>query len=194
LIKHTSATEVEEKQLSQGLEAIERITSQINEAIRKSENVEVVKDLEGRVEDWKGHRLEHFGELLLHGQFSVIKSDTRGEVEREVNLFQTFSRQPDCLHGQYYIYLFERILLCCKEMGIGKKQNKTMSMGKNSKAVGKKRSSLQLKGRIFMQNVTEVVSLARVGNQPMLVCIVLGNLLAHSIATRFLYFANILER
>lgn len=71
---------------------------------------------------------------------------------------------------QYYIYLFERILLCCKEMGIGKKQNKTMSMGKNTKPVPgmKKRSSLQLKGRIFMQNVTDVVSLARNGMVPAL--------------------------
>ena len=66
---------------------------------------------------------------------------------------------------QYYIYLFERILLCCKEMGVGKKQNKTMSMGKNTKPGPgmKKRSSLQLKGRIFMQNVTDVVSIARNG-------------------------------
>lgn len=61
-----------------------RINGQINEAIRRSENIEIVKDLEGRVEDWKGHKLEHFGELLLHGQFSVIKGDAKGEVEREV--------------------------------------------------------------------------------------------------------------
>ena len=64
--------------------------------------------------------------------------------------------------GQYYIYLFERILLCCKEIGLGKKQNKTMSMGKNAAAKmaanAKKRCSLQLKGRIFMQNVTDVVA------------------------------------
>lgn len=46
--------------------------------------MESVKDLEGRVEDWKGHKLEHFGELLLHGQFSVIKGDQKGDVEREV--------------------------------------------------------------------------------------------------------------
>lgn len=70
--------------MHQGLEAIENINKKINEAIRKSENAEVVKDLEGRVEDWKGHKLEHFGELLLHGQFSVIKGDPKGDVEREV--------------------------------------------------------------------------------------------------------------
>jgi len=50
-------------------------------------------------------------------------------------------------------------------MGIGKKQNKTMSMGKNAKTAAnmKKRSNLQLKGRIFMQNVTDVISIARNG-------------------------------
>ena len=83
MIKHTPPAESEEKQLPQGLEAIERITSEINEAIRKSENLEIVKDLEGRVEDWKGHKLNHFGELLLHGQFAVIKGDAK-DAEREV--------------------------------------------------------------------------------------------------------------
>jgi cell division control protein 24 len=84
LIKQTPPIEAMEKELPLGLAAIERITSAINEAIRKSENIEIVKDLEGRVEDWKGHKLEHFGELLLHGQFSVIKGDQKGDVEREV--------------------------------------------------------------------------------------------------------------
>lgn len=84
MIKHTDPIAAEDQQLSQGLESITRIATQINEAIRKSENLEVVKDLEGRVEDWKGHKLEHFGQLLLHGQFSVIKGDQKGEVEREV--------------------------------------------------------------------------------------------------------------
>lgn len=84
LIKHTDPIEAEEQKLQLGLEAIEEINRKINEAIRKAENVESVKDLEGRVEDWKGHKLEHFGELLLHGQFSVIKGDQKGDVEREV--------------------------------------------------------------------------------------------------------------
>jgi cell division control protein 24 len=57
--------------------------------------------------------------------------------------------------------LFERILLCCKEVGKEKKQGKAMSMAKPKP--GKKRTSLQLKGRIFMQNVTDVVSMARGG-------------------------------
>ncbi|TGZ77324.1 hypothetical protein EX30DRAFT_311449 [Ascodesmis nigricans] len=142
LIKHTDALQAEDQGLPQGLEAIEAIAQQINEAIRKSENVQVVHDLFGRVEDWKGHRRDQFGELLLHGQFLVIKGDQKGDAERE-----------------YLIYLFENILLCCKETGTGKKQGKTI-MGKSSRAAlgPKQKTKLQLKGRIFMQNVTDVVS------------------------------------
>ena len=67
-----------------GGQETEDINKKTNQAIRMVENAEVVKDLKGRVEDWKGHKLEHFGELLLHGQFSVIKGDQKGDVEREV--------------------------------------------------------------------------------------------------------------
>lgn len=147
MIKHTDPAIAEEQQLPAGLEAIERIAVATNEATRRIENQKVVDDLEGRVEDWKGHKLEHFGDLMLHGQFSVTKGDQRGDTERE-----------------YYIYLFERILLCCKEVGANKKQGKTMSMAKGTKgAPPKKKTMLQLKGRIFMQNVTDVISLARNG-------------------------------
>jgi len=58
---------------------------------------------------------------------------------------------------QYKIYLFELILLCCKEMNPNKSKNKSMT----SLVRGKPR--LQLKGRIFMQNVTETVSLSKPG-------------------------------
>jgi cell division control protein 24 len=84
MIKHTDLIEAEEQQLQQGLEAVETTNRKINEAICRAENTGVVKDLEGRVGYWMSHRLEHFGELLLHGQFSVIKGDQKGDVEREV--------------------------------------------------------------------------------------------------------------
>ena len=43
-------------------------------------------ELHNRVEDWKGHRLESFGDLLLHGTFQVIKGDSSSpkDQEREV--------------------------------------------------------------------------------------------------------------
>jgi cell division control protein 24 len=64
---------------------------------------------------------------------------------------------------QYEIYLFEYILLCCKEASATKnkdKKDKTRSTGPKGR---NRNSKLQLKGRIFMSNVTEIVTLARQG-------------------------------
>jgi hypothetical protein len=71
---------------------------------------------------------------------------------------------------QYTIYLFERILLCCKEVAPNKSKDKIMGAPKDKKDKKDKKSKessknmkLQLKGRIFMTNVTEVVSLGKQG-------------------------------
>lgn len=65
-------------------EAID-INRRTNEAIRIVGNSKVVKDLKGRVEDWKGHKLENPGELLLHGQFLILsRCDQRGGAGEEV--------------------------------------------------------------------------------------------------------------
>jgi hypothetical protein len=51
------------------------------------------------------------------------------------------------------------ILLCCKEMNTKKEKNK------NKQATDRKgRTKLQLKGRIFMQNVTDTVCQSKPGN------------------------------
>ena len=63
---------------------------------------------------------------------------------------------------QYKVYLFERILLCCKEVNPNKPKNKML--GNNKPLVDKRgKLRLQLKGRIFMQNVTDVISVNRSG-------------------------------
>lgn len=68
----------------------------------------------------------------------------------------------DALHFQYKVYLFERILLCCKEINPNKSKNKML--GANRPLVDKKgKLKLQLKGRIFMQNVTDVLTVSRSG-------------------------------
>lgn len=51
------------------------------------------------------------------------------------------------------MYLFEKILLCCKEMNPNKTKTKMKGPPANPLRNGKPK--LQLKGRIFMQNVTE---------------------------------------
>ncbi|KAI5788848.1 hypothetical protein DFH27DRAFT_486550 [Peziza echinospora] len=136
----------QKEELKEGIAAIERVNGKVNEAIRKVDMTKVTEDLSSRVEEWKGHNIDQFGTLLLNGQFTVIKGDGKGDLERE-----------------YHIYLFQKILLCCKEVSMSKKQNKTMSMGKKNLPAGKKRTNLQLKGRIFMQNVTDIICIAKNG-------------------------------
>jgi cell division control protein 24 len=82
-------------------------------------------------------------------------------------------------YAQYTIYLFERILLCCRELNPNKSKDKLMGGQKDKKdKKDKKRESnknakLQLKGRIFMTNVTEVLSLAKQGSTNPTLCPVL---------------------
>nr|QBH67572.1 putative CDC24-GTP/GDP exchange factor [Ustilago esculenta] len=141
LLKKTLEDAPRYQELEDGLEVMRRITDKVNETSRLQENAQLVKELEWRVEDWKGHNIKTFGLLLLSDVFMVAKSDT----ERE-----------------YHVYLFEKILLCCKELAPAaqKKSNKNNSLlkqkgGAAAAAGGKKaKTTLQLKGRIFINNVT----------------------------------------
>lgn len=55
------------------------------------------------------------------------------------------------------------ILLCCKEINPNKQKNKLMS---NKQLYDKRgKPKLQLKGRIFMQNVTDAISTAKPGKK-----------------------------
>ncbi|KAH9855179.1 hypothetical protein C2E23DRAFT_724648 [Lenzites betulinus] len=151
------------EELKAGVGAAKRITDKINEAQRRAENNATVKNLEGRVEDWKGHHISNFGALLLDDIFSVTKS----EVDRE-----------------YHVFLFEKIILCCKEYvpqpGNGKKVGKSNSILKKpsspSSTLGppgagpsskKKNTPLLLKGRIFLNNVTQAVPKVIAGQSTM---------------------------
>ncbi|THV05107.1 hypothetical protein K435DRAFT_850307 [Dendrothele bispora CBS 962.96] len=135
-------------ELKAGSGAAKRITDKINEAQRQAENEQTVKNLAMRVDDWKGHHLENFGQLLLDDIFIVTKSD----IDRE-----------------YHVFLFEKIILCCKEAlpppPNGKKVSKSNSILKKQSAPPtpglpgtptlKKTTPLLLKGRIFLGNVTK---------------------------------------
>jgi cell division control protein 24 len=112
-----------------------------------------VANLRQRVGDWKGHALANFGDLLLDDLFVVTKS----EVDRE-----------------YHVFLFENIILCCKEViavpmsakkvgksnSILKKQQQpaTPSSAAGGAAAQKSKTTpLLLKGRIFLTNVTQAI-------------------------------------
>ena len=45
---------------------------------------EALEDLITRVEDWKSHRVDQFGKLLLHGLYTVITG--KGDQEKDVSL------------------------------------------------------------------------------------------------------------
>ncbi|OAG12303.1 uncharacterized protein CC84DRAFT_1183010 [Paraphaeosphaeria sporulosa] len=130
--------------ISNGIDATEAVLERINAAIAREDRMEAVEELKTLVEDWKGHRIEGFGDLLLYGQYTVLKGDGMNGKQDE---------------REYKIYLFEMILLCCKELSANKakKMNKALTT-----KTGKPR--LQLKGRIFMQNVTETISLQKPGS------------------------------
>ncbi|KAI6046179.1 hypothetical protein EDC04DRAFT_3103851 [Pisolithus marmoratus] len=150
LIKASSPNEYPHyDELQAGSAAAKRIADKINEAQRREENLQTVKNLEGRVKDWKGHHLSNFGNLLLDDVFTVTKSD----ADRE-----------------YHVFLFEKIILCCKEAlpppPNGKKASKNNSILKkqsvHSPTPGivpnkKKDTPLLLKGRIFLNNVTKAI-------------------------------------
>ena len=142
-------------ELRAGLAAAKRITDKVNEEQRRAENLATVKNLEGRVEDWKGHHISNFGSLLLDDIFTVTKS----EMDRE-----------------YHVFLFEKIILCCKEYiptaANGKKVGKSNSILKKQGvptplnlpgAPRKKNTPLLLKGRIFLNNVTKAVPKVHAG-------------------------------
>ncbi|KAJ7827589.1 Dbl homology domain-containing protein, partial [Mycena leptocephala] len=113
--------------LKQGSEASKRVADRVNGAARRAETEQTVKSLQTRVDDWKGHNVDNFGELLLYDFFVVNKSD----VDRE-----------------YHVFLFEKILLLCKEISKDAPNRKTFYA---------RNTPLLLKGRIFVSSVTQVV-------------------------------------
>ncbi|KAH7397552.1 BcCDC24, RhoGEF protein [Cadophora sp. MPI-SDFR-AT-0126] len=156
----TGANDETKSDLTAGIEASNRVLMQANAAVDRELRAEALEDLCVRVDDWKNHRVDHFGDLLQHGHFPVVTG--KSDVQKEV--------RP--LFSLYTIYLFERILLCCKEVNPNKSKDKLMGAQKDKKdkkdknrnKEPNKNAKLQLKGRIFMTNVTEVMSLAKQGS------------------------------
>ncbi|KAF2812596.1 uncharacterized protein BDZ99DRAFT_474742 [Mytilinidion resinicola] len=132
--------------ISNGIEAASSVLQRTNAAIDREERLEAVEELRTLVEDWKGHRIEGFGELLLYGTFTVLKGESISTKNEE---------------REYKIYLFEMILLCCKEQNPNKQKNRITN---KSLTNSKGKAKLQLKGRIFMQNVTETISISKPGS------------------------------
>lgn len=124
------------QEIDQGFEAASRVASMVNEISRMQENAEIVKHIAGNVQDWKGFEVESFGNLLLHDKVLMKRRD----VEREVHM-----------------YLFERIVICLREI----KKDKKRSLGFR-KSFASNRSShgnpikYQLKGGVAISGIEGV--------------------------------------
>ncbi|KAI9184571.1 Guanine nucleotide exchange factor for Cdc42p [Blastocladiella emersonii ATCC 22665] len=144
LLKHTPRDQYGElvDDLTDGFEAIKRVVDAVNEARRMHENLLVKEDLERRVEDWKGHDVNTFGNLLLHDKFVMMIQD----YEREL-----------------VIFLFEKIILCCKETVAAKSSTSTAATllkrksrrATNAQAAGDD-LVYQIKGRIWIGGITDL--------------------------------------
>lgn len=131
-------------ELEQGLLAVRRIAADINETTAFRQKQQTVRELVDRVDDWKGHDYEKFGDLHLDDQFTVSKADSPRD---------------------YHVFLFEKMMLCCKEITPDKKfkSGKNSNMLRKDKTVSKSgagsKPRLALKGRIFVSNITAAVLL-----------------------------------
>ncbi|KAJ5596621.1 hypothetical protein N7450_003079 [Penicillium hetheringtonii] len=132
--------------ITQAIDTIQDVLDQANEAIHKEHLAAAVVDLSERVDDWKSLKMDSFGELLRFGTFAVVKGDSGKDNERE-----------------YHIFLFERILLCCKDINPNKQKTKLMMSKDKPSLAAKGKPRLQLKGRIYMANVTDIVCLQKPG-------------------------------
>ncbi|KAJ9103339.1 hypothetical protein QFC19_004437 [Naganishia cerealis] len=137
------------QELTAGLDVARRIAEKVNETLRQCTNVGIVQELEWRVKDWKGHHINDFGKLLLDGQFMVTKAD----MDRD-----------------YEVYLFEKMILCCKEVIPDKKDKKNGKSGsllkkdRSSQSIAPKKNLLNLKGRIYVNNLTHIQDVGTEGS------------------------------
>ncbi|KAL8932991.1 MAG: hypothetical protein Q9211_006022 [Gyalolechia sp. 1 TL-2023] len=95
---HKSQLDAKRKaDLVEGEAAANSLMQRANEAVAKEQRTMAVADLQLRVEDWKGHNMKQFGELLLYGNFTVVKGEGTKPAEREVGvIFDTFPSAVQC--------------------------------------------------------------------------------------------------
>ena len=86
-MRHKGGYDLEKRQdLEEGEAAAKSIMTRADEAVQKEHHDTAVNELQSRVEDWKGHRINHFGELLHFGNYTVLKGEGAKVVEREVSV------------------------------------------------------------------------------------------------------------
>lgn len=132
LLKSTPENWPYTEEIKLGLEAIQRITKKVNETKRIQENLLLVQGLRKRIVDDTHLILDSSGQLLLHDKFSVQKKDS--DTVREMQ-----------------VYLFEKIVLICKEIKDVNKNTITTITKKK-----RKEGSLIIRGKILLSRVEHV--------------------------------------
>ncbi|ODN92150.1 cell division control protein 24 [Cryptococcus wingfieldii CBS 7118] len=135
-------------ELEEASAAVKRIAAGINEVTDFKAKQATIRELVERVDDWKGHDVDKFGPLHIDDHFTVTKAD-----------------QP----RGYHVFLFEKMMLCCKEITPDKKKSgKNSSMLRKDRGMSKSgpldKKKLALKGRIFVSNIKEATLLPSEAN------------------------------
>jgi len=81
--KNGALDEERRADIQRGIAAMEKILNSTNAHMAAQEQHKIVQDLKEQVDDWRNHRVEGFGNLLLHGNFQIIKGDGMN-TERQV--------------------------------------------------------------------------------------------------------------
>ena len=85
-MKHGAYEDELHQDLVEGHAAAQSMMERAEEAVGRENRLAAVSELQSRVEDWKGHKIDHFGELLMFGNYTVLKGEGVKEVEREVSV------------------------------------------------------------------------------------------------------------
>ncbi|CDK26858.1 unnamed protein product [Kuraishia capsulata CBS 1993] len=147
LLKLTDSSWPNYNELEASLESSKEVAHNVNEAQRKSENVQLVKDLQERVVDWRGHGLLNVGELLFSN--TVVVKDLLSDgpsSEKEV-----------------HCYMFEKIIYFFKEMApknkiLSARKKSSASLTSSSGSLNGSQSNLYLNGRVFISNINVITS------------------------------------
>ncbi|GMG18325.1 unnamed protein product [[Candida] boidinii] len=125
LVKLTDENWPTYKELKAALISAKEVANSINEAQRKSENLQLVKELQDRVVDWRGHNMISVGDLLF-ANIVVVKD--------LLNEGQSSEKEVHC-------YLFERVIYFFKEL-VPKKSSGLLNTRKRSTSHDNSSSSL----------------------------------------------------
>ncbi|KAK7228308.1 hypothetical protein V2G26_000478 [Clonostachys chloroleuca] len=122
------------------VDAIKSIQMDIKQAKERILMKPFLVDLNNRIQDWEGYQVEHFGELVMCGRY----------------LINFMGKTKPCP-----IYLFQTILLICKEQSMTATSPKGLRSSKfpeKSKA-NRAKSNLGIEAIILLQHITELVPL-----------------------------------